>query len=196
MNEFRKKDMNEFDELLNEEVLAVEHRLFFNELCRSNWDQKNKMLKAKHDKHLQGLIKDCSVSTDFDKAIVYEAFNEVYTEHFALNLVGGPSTDQADHFTLILERGAMSGHFKLRVQLDYTTLEQTLYLLESNQQQVKGESHEITSAIVKAPQEGCEALAYVISMEKVFGRDDVVVIKVVSVQRRFAEDMSQFNWDP
>jgi hypothetical protein len=38
VNEFRKKDMNEFDELLNEEVLAVEHRLFFNELCRSNWD--------------------------------------------------------------------------------------------------------------------------------------------------------------
>ena len=38
VNEFRKKDMNAFDELLNEEVLAVEHRLFFNELCRSNWD--------------------------------------------------------------------------------------------------------------------------------------------------------------
>jgi hypothetical protein len=33
-------------------------------------------------------------------------------------------------------------------------------------------------------------------MEKIFGRDDVVVIKVVSVQRRFVEDMSQFNWDP
>jgi hypothetical protein len=65
-----------------------------------------------------------------------------------------------------------------------------LYLLESNQQQVKAESHEITTAIIKAPQEGCESLAYVISMEKLYGRDDVVVIKVVSVQRKFAEDMS------
>lgn len=73
------------------------------------------MLKAKHDKHLQGLIKDQSNSTDFDKAIVYEAFDEVYTENFALNLIGGPSAEQADHFNLILERGAMSGHFKLRV---------------------------------------------------------------------------------
>jgi hypothetical protein len=90
------------------------------------------MLKAKHDKHLQGLIRDVSISTDFDKAIVYEAFNQVYSENFALDIVGGPSGGQADHFTLILERGAMSGHFKLRVQLDYTNLEQTLYLLESN----------------------------------------------------------------
>jgi hypothetical protein len=91
VNEFRKKDMNEFDELLNEEVLAVEHRLFFNELCRSNWDQKNKMLKAKHDKHLQGLVEEKSISTDFDRAIVYEAFNKVFNEKFALDIVGGPS---------------------------------------------------------------------------------------------------------
>jgi hypothetical protein len=48
------------------------------------------MLKAKHDKHLQGLIKDQSISTDFDKAIVYEAFNQVYKENFTLDIVGGP----------------------------------------------------------------------------------------------------------
>jgi hypothetical protein len=52
VNKFKRKDMNEFDELLNDDVLAVEHRLFFNELYRQNWDQRNKMIKAKHDKHL------------------------------------------------------------------------------------------------------------------------------------------------
>jgi len=44
--------------LLNEEVLAVEHRLFFNELFRQNWDARNKKIRAKHDKHLQGLLAD------------------------------------------------------------------------------------------------------------------------------------------
>ena len=69
-----------------------------------------------------------AISTDFEKSIVYEAFNEVYTEQFALILKGGNC--QADHFTLKLERGAMSKHFKLNIKLDYSELEQTLYLLE------------------------------------------------------------------
>jgi hypothetical protein len=86
---------------------------------------------------------------------------------------------------MILKRGAMSGHFKLDIKVDYTEMEHTLYLLEKNEPQVRGQSHEISSAIVKAPMapgaSGNEALAYVFSMEKIFGRDDVIVIKVVSI---------------
>lgn len=92
ISDIKKSDKNEFDELLNEEVLAVEHRLFFNELYRQNWDARNKKIRAKHDKHLQGLLTDASSQTDYNMAIVYEAFNEVYTDQFALNLVG-PSED-------------------------------------------------------------------------------------------------------
>ena len=132
VNKAKKIDMNEFDELLNDDVLAVEHRLFFNELYRQNWDQRNKMIKAKHDKHLQGLLTDVQTETDFEKAIVYEAFTQVYSEQFGLVLKGGCGA--ADHFTMKLERGAMSGHFKLNIKLDYTELEHTLYLLEQNQQ--------------------------------------------------------------
>ena len=33
-------------------------------------------------------------------------------------------------------------------------------------------------------------------MEKIYGRDDVVVIKVVSVQRRFGDEMATHSWDP
>lgn len=36
------------------------------------------------------------------------------------------------------------------------------------------------------------ALAYVISLEKVFGRDDAIIVRLVSIQRRFAEDMGDF----
>ena len=77
----------------------------------------------------------------------------------------------------------MSKHFKLNIKLDYSELEQTLYLLEQNVSQRAGESHEFTSAIIKAPGEakGYEALAYVVSMEKIYGRHDVIVVKVASL---------------
>lgn len=40
------------------------------------------------------------------------------------------------------------------------------------------------------------ALAYVISIEKLFGRKDAIIVRLVSIQRRFAEDMGDFQWKP
>jgi hypothetical protein len=33
-------------------------------------------------------------------------------------------------------------------------------------------------------------------MEKIYGRHDVIVVKVTSLQRKFAEEMSEFEWEP
>lgn len=32
------------------QILTVEHRCFFNELYRNNWDARNKKIKARHNK--------------------------------------------------------------------------------------------------------------------------------------------------
>ena len=68
------------------EVLVVEHRCFFNEIYRINWDQRKKMILMRHDKRKQGIVKDIETLTDFDKSLMYEAFSEVYTSDFFLPL--------------------------------------------------------------------------------------------------------------
>jgi len=57
----------------------------------------------------------------------------------------------------------------------------------------------MTAALIRPPtnseyfhQDKYSALAYVISLEKVFGRDDAIIVRIVSIQRRFAEDMGEF----
>jgi len=40
------------------------------------------------------------------------------------------------------------------------------------------------------------ALAYVISIEKVIGRDDAIIVRLVSIQRKYADDMDDFEWKP
>ena len=67
-------------ELIREDVLIVEHKIFFNEQYRAGYDKKNKTIRAKYDKKRQGLVKDVSLSTDFDKSVIYEAFNEVFAD--------------------------------------------------------------------------------------------------------------------
>ena len=47
-----------------EDVLIVEHKIFFNEVYRAIYDRKSKNIMAKYDKKRQGLVKDISVSTD------------------------------------------------------------------------------------------------------------------------------------
>lgn len=61
-------------------TLAVEHKLFFNEHYKIEYDKSNKMILGKHDKRKKGLVQEKSMSTDFDKSIIYEAFEEVYEE--------------------------------------------------------------------------------------------------------------------
>jgi hypothetical protein len=48
-----------------QDVLIVEHRIFFNEEYRAVFDKKNKNIMAKYDKRRQGLLKDSRIQTEF-----------------------------------------------------------------------------------------------------------------------------------
>lgn len=163
-------------------MLAVEHRCFFNELYRQNWDSKNKRIKLRLDKKKQGLVTDSQTETDFDQATLYEAFIDVYAGDVSLPL---QEEGQADHFDLTLKQGKRSGHLQLSVALKYSDLEQTLFLFNSDA--VKdGRSQNISSALLKPKHDDTKgqqaaALAYVISIEKIFGRDDALIVRIVSV---------------
>jgi hypothetical protein len=37
-------------------ILAVEHKIFFNDFFRQEFDQRNKIILAKHDKRKKGLL--------------------------------------------------------------------------------------------------------------------------------------------
>jgi hypothetical protein len=67
-----------------EDVLIVEHKIFFNEVYRAIYDRKSKNIMAKYDKKRQGLVKDISVSTDYKKSVIYEAYEQVY--HDQINI--------------------------------------------------------------------------------------------------------------
>ena len=41
-----------------------------------------------------------------------------------------------------------------------------------------------------------KALAYVVSLEKMIGREDIVLIRIASIQKKFAEEMTKFEWQP
>jgi hypothetical protein len=60
-------------------TLAVEHKIFFNEAYRNEYER-NKLIMAKNDKRKQGLKQDRSLNTEFEKSIVYEAFDIIYTD--------------------------------------------------------------------------------------------------------------------
>jgi len=68
------------------EVLVVEYRCFFNEAQRTDWDPKKKKILIRHDRRLQGIVKDAGTVTDFDKSLCYEAFSVVYSSEFFLAL--------------------------------------------------------------------------------------------------------------
>ncbi len=93
--------------------LAVEHKIFFNEQNRNEFER-NKLIIAKADKRKKGgLLHDKALSTDFEKAIVYEAFDLIYTECL-------PLSDQTTVKTQILVeiiKGRMSTHKILKASL-------------------------------------------------------------------------------
>ena len=92
---------------LGDYSLAVEYKLFFNEYYRNEYER-NKMIIAKYDERKKGLIQDKGIGTDFDKSILYEAFDTVYFENFKLS----------DEIRLELLRGRMSQHLILKVSID------------------------------------------------------------------------------
>ena len=61
-------------------TLAVEHRLFFNDTFKLDYDKNNRVILGKHDKKKKGLVQEKSMSTDFEKSMIYEAFETVYSE--------------------------------------------------------------------------------------------------------------------
>ena len=99
---------------------------------------------------------------------------------------------------MILQQGSSSGHLKLIVKLKYTDVEQSLCLFNSDEK-TQGQSMNLAAALIRPPnnseyfrKDKYSALAYVISLERIFGRDDAVIVRLVSIQRRFAEDMGDF----
>jgi len=61
----------------------------------------------------------------------------------------------------------------------------------------------LAATLIKPPSDNnfhrndkCSALAYVISIEKVMGRDDAIIVRISSIQRKYAEDMGDFQWNP
>jgi hypothetical protein len=99
------------NETVDGKILAVEHRCFFNELYRQNWDARNKLIKARHDKIKQGLVAESGIMTDLTQSQLYEGFTNVFQTETSIPV----SATLNDTFDINLERGMHSGHLKLTV---------------------------------------------------------------------------------
>ena len=89
--------------------LAVEHRIFFNDYYRSIYER-NKKFNPNADKKKKGLVFDKKISTEFEKAIVYEAYDVIFAED-SFNI----SSQQSMNFEL--RQGKMSGNLILKVTI-------------------------------------------------------------------------------
>jgi hypothetical protein len=76
-------------------------------------------------------------------------------------------------------------------------VEQTLCLVRSELAN-QGKVQNISAALLQKPEIGdtTQAIAYIISMEMVFGsrNEESIVIKLSSIQKRFADQMKSFKW--
>lgn len=181
--------------IVHEDVLIVEHRVFFNEQYRAVYDKKNKNIMAKYDKKRQGLVTDVSLATDFDKSVIYEAFSHVYQDRVSI-----PSTQSRDLEEVLqieILRGRMSGNIKLRVTFaSHDGMVKEMCLFAEEQQR----SHKICSEIVHVCQNSKTAsngaggqtaaqvgdsptLAYVLSIEKLYGAEDILVVRLVVIEK-------------
>jgi len=96
-----------------EDVLIVEHKVFFNEQYRAVYDKKNKHIMAKYDKQRQGLVQDVALSTDYEKSVIYEAFTHVYDNQVAIQSTQRPEVSEIVGVEIL--RGKMSGNIRLKV---------------------------------------------------------------------------------
>lgn len=94
--------------------LALEHKIFFNEYYRNEYER-NKLIIAKNDKRKKGLLQDKGQSTDFERAIVYEAYDTVYKEVLPMSDHQNGAVQSQMVLTLLM--GRMSGHKVLRLEL-------------------------------------------------------------------------------
>ena len=92
-----------------EDILIVEHRIFFKDQYRAVYDKKSKNIMAKYDKKRQGLVRDVELATEFDKSVLYEAFEPVYEDYVDVG---------AERLVIEVVRGKMSGNVKLCALVD------------------------------------------------------------------------------
>ena len=151
-----------------EDVLIVEHRIFFREDFKQQMDKKQQRIMTKYDKRRQGLVRDVELATEFTKSIIYEAFENVFEDSVR---VGAETVD------IEVVRGKMSGNVKLMVSASQNRITKELVLFSEEDQQ----SHKIASEIVHCPYG--ETLAYVFSIEKLYSLEETLVIRVVTIEK-------------
>ena len=83
-------------------------------------------------------------------------------------------------------------------RLKYTKVEVSLCLFNS-EMLLNGNQSCFSAALMMPPDEfkqgstdTYKALAYVVSLEKMIGREDIVLVRIASIQRKFAEEMTKF----
>jgi len=151
---------------------------------------------AKYDKKRQGLVKDVSLSTDFDKSVLYEAFTHVYRD--TVTIQSAQSSEVVEPLHIEILRGTMSGNIVLRVTFinqDNKVKELCLFAEE------QARSHKICSEIVHVSprarggagaaegqqdsqmEAGPQPLAYVLSLEKLYGHEQILVVRVVLIEK-------------
>lgn len=159
----QREKVSEKGQSFKEDVLIVEHKIFFNEQYRQVYDKKNTKIMAKHDKYRQGLMHDFEVQTEFANSVLYEAYQHVYettayltSNHLDLN---------PQQFHLVLTKGKMSGNLRLMVTHQGRLKELSMFAQDSLS------SHKVCSEIVEVKDSSDinPILAYVVSLEKPFG---------------------------
>ena len=198
--------------IMHEDVLIVEHKVFFNEQYRAVYDKKNKNIMAKYDKKRQGLVKDVCLTTDYEKSVIYEAFSPVYEDE--VNVQSTQRHDAEEILKIEILRGKMSGNIKLRVTFGKQegSMVKEMCLFAEEQQR----SHKICSEIVhvgnssptKAATSNLDGsmpiqseaeqstLAYVVSLEKLYGMEDILVVRLVLIEKWDPNVMMEYSWNP
>lgn len=94
-------------------TLAVEHKIFFNEAYKQEYER-NKVIIAKLDKRKKPMyVQDKLLETDFERAIVYEAHDQVFSE----TLVLARQSSGESSIRLSVHRGRMSENMILKLQV-------------------------------------------------------------------------------
>eukprot|EP00347_Sterkiella_histriomuscorum_P009856 403339614 len=186
--------------VLNDQAtLAVEHKLFFNEYYKIEYDKPNRVILGKHDKKKKGLVQEKSVSTEFDKSIIYEAFEVVYQDKILFQIDSGDnSTTITRELEVCMKRGKMSQHMIFNVQYLEVNYNQDIMLYFTEYSR-NNQTQQVSSEIVKLPSEIKSSenipMALVVSYEKIYGLDHFV-IRLVIIQNCDAKTMTEYKWDP
>ena len=105
---------------ISDSALAVEHKIFFNEHYKNEYER-NRVIITKNDKRKKGLLMDKEMSTEFEKAIVYEAFDTIYAETVPLSNSGSQATSVTTQIAVNLIKGRMSEHMILQLHIQSVT---------------------------------------------------------------------------